>query len=374
MNDQTICYPRPVVVKRLINEYYRLLIDPIDNIIAHPIDNNLFEWVYVLSGLPDTPFNGGIYYGKLCYPYDFPFHAPAIYMTTPSGKFSATEKLGIPGISDVAPEGWWLGNTVSLVLLTLAVFMWDDKSCPFPGYDAASLWLPTDQLKRRQRELAAKSWSFNLNDPLFCAQFPQLVDVFMRSLFLLFKSDTTYEMNSQTIPKTDLSVTRLKKEYKELLRNPIDNIIAHPIEDNYFQWVYVLLGPSDTPFSGGTYFGTLYYPKSYPFSAPAIYMRTPSGKFSTTTKLGIPGISDVYPEMWSCAYTASTILLTLSAFMCDPKCIEFVGKDPDLSLNEPINELQQRQKDLAAKSWSFNLNDSLFQQHVLQFDVNLIMD
>ena len=35
----------------------------------------------------------------------------------------------------------------------------------------------------------------------------------------------------------DLAVGRLKRDYTQLLTDPIDNIWAHPLEDNIFEWL-----------------------------------------------------------------------------------------------------------------------------------------
>ena len=40
---------------------------------------------YAIVGPPGTPYEGGVYHGKLKFPSDFPFKPPSIYMITPNG-------------------------------------------------------------------------------------------------------------------------------------------------------------------------------------------------------------------------------------------------------------------------------------------------
>jgi len=40
---------------------------------------------YVIIGPPNTPYEGGVYQGKLKFPSEFPFKPPSIYMITPNG-------------------------------------------------------------------------------------------------------------------------------------------------------------------------------------------------------------------------------------------------------------------------------------------------
>lgn len=42
---------------------------------------------FVLAGLPDTPYDGGIYYGHLSVPTVYPFAPPSICIVTPNGRF-----------------------------------------------------------------------------------------------------------------------------------------------------------------------------------------------------------------------------------------------------------------------------------------------
>jgi ubiquitin-protein ligase len=62
--------------KRLQAEYRRLLTDPISYLTAQPLSSNLLEWRYVVRGPNDTPYEGGIYQGKIIFPVEYPFKPP----------------------------------------------------------------------------------------------------------------------------------------------------------------------------------------------------------------------------------------------------------------------------------------------------------
>ena len=73
-------------LSRLRQDYLRLKRDPVPFIVAEPLASNLLEWHYVVTGPPGSPYQSGLYHGKLIFPAEFPFKPPAIYMITPNGR------------------------------------------------------------------------------------------------------------------------------------------------------------------------------------------------------------------------------------------------------------------------------------------------
>ncbi|KAE8792925.1 putative ubiquitin-conjugating enzyme E2 33 [Hordeum vulgare] len=80
---------------------------------------------FVLEGSVATPFEGGYYYGKLKFPSDYPFKAPSISMTTPSGRFAPHKRICL-SMSDFHPESWNPMWSVASILTGLLSFMMDD--------------------------------------------------------------------------------------------------------------------------------------------------------------------------------------------------------------------------------------------------------
>ena len=113
----------------------------------------------------DTPYDGGVYHGKLTFPPTYPHAPPAIYMFTPSGRFETNKKLCL-SLSDYHPETWSPAWSVSSVLVGLLSFMCED------AVTAGSI-TTTEAEKLRYAE---KSIEFNMRNPTFCKLFPMLCD------------------------------------------------------------------------------------------------------------------------------------------------------------------------------------------------------
>jgi ubiquitin-protein ligase len=53
---------------RLRKEFARLSRNPVALIEATPLEHNMFEWRYCLTGPADTPYAGGLFHGKVVFP------------------------------------------------------------------------------------------------------------------------------------------------------------------------------------------------------------------------------------------------------------------------------------------------------------------
>uniref|UniRef100_F1KUB0 Ubiquitin-conjugating enzyme E2 J2 n=1 Tax=Ascaris suum TaxID=6253 RepID=F1KUB0_ASCSU len=153
------------ISRRLKKDYSKLLKDPVPYVLAAPLHSNILEWHYVIRGAPSTPYEGGVYHGKLVFPPDFPFKPPAIYMLTPSGRFQTNTRLCL-SISDFHPDTWNPAWTVSTIITGLLSFM--NETAPTLGSLTS-----TDSEKRA---LAKKSREFNLKDRVFCDLFEDLAN------------------------------------------------------------------------------------------------------------------------------------------------------------------------------------------------------
>ena len=67
-------------VSRLRQDFMRLKKDPVPYIVAEPLPSNLLEWHYVVTGPDDSPYDGGLYHGKLVFPVEFPFNGRRIFL------------------------------------------------------------------------------------------------------------------------------------------------------------------------------------------------------------------------------------------------------------------------------------------------------
>eukprot|EP01088_Endostelium_zonatum_P006457 TRINITY_DN1858_c0_g1_i2.p1 TRINITY_DN1858_c0_g1~~TRINITY_DN1858_c0_g1_i2.p1 ORF type:complete len:210 (-),score=32.23 TRINITY_DN1858_c0_g1_i2:265-894(-) len=143
---------------------------------------------------------------------------------------------------------------------------------------------------------------------------------------------------------------RLKKEYQQLLSEPVPYVIALPSEKDILTWHYVLFGPPGTPYYKGVYHGTLKFPSEYPLKPPAIQMITPNGRFKTETRLCL-SMSDFHPELWNPLWSVGSILTGLLSFMLESK--------PTTGSIETSDDEKRR---LATESREFNNKDASFRR------------
>ncbi len=108
--------------KRLTREYQNIQKSSPPFITAHPSESNILEWHYILTGAPQTPYEGGQYWGTLIFPSDYPFAPPSIMMHTPSGRFQVSTRLCL-SISDFHPKSFNPAWSVSTILIGLMSFM-----------------------------------------------------------------------------------------------------------------------------------------------------------------------------------------------------------------------------------------------------------
>lgn len=128
-------------------------------------------------------------------------------------------------------------------------------------------------------------------------------------------------------------------------RDPPTNISGGPVGDDLFHWTATIMGPEDSPYSGGVFFLTIHFPADYPFKPP---------KINFTTKVYHPNINrngsiclDILKEQWSPALTISRVLLSISSLLTDP--------NPDDPLDGEIASLYKtnRQKfEATAREWT----------------------
>ena len=154
--------------RRLRKELKSLAKDPIQDprIVVAPNESNLLEMHYVIEGSKGTPYEGGVYHGKLVFPKEYPLKPPSVIMLTPSGRFQPGRRLCL-SMSDFHPESWNPMWSVSTILTGLYSFM--IESNPTLGSIETST--------RKKRQLAAASLKYNVeNDPQSVKLFPHYVE------------------------------------------------------------------------------------------------------------------------------------------------------------------------------------------------------
>lgn len=199
---------------RLKQDYLRLQRDPVPYVSAAPLPSNILEWHYVVTGPEKTPYEGGLYHGKLVFPREFPFKPPSIYMVTPSGRFKVNTRLCL-SISDFHPDTWNPAWSVASILTGLVSFM--TEKTPTLGS------LETSDYTKRQ--LALQSLEFNLNNKIFAELFPELCDDIRDKLKDLQRGVATSTSSTSTPIPSSTSLTNAKQPKED---SPIPKAGAPP--------------------------------------------------------------------------------------------------------------------------------------------------
>ena len=132
------------------------------------------------------------------------------------------------------------------------------------------------------------------------------------------------------------------------MKCPVPHIECCPLETNILEWHWVIEGPPNSPYHGGTYHGKLKFPSEYPLKPPSVIMNTPSGRFTPGRRLCL-SMSDFHPETWNPMWSVSTILTGLFSFMLDTQ--------PTLG---SVESTLMQKKSFATSSMLFNLKNPEF--------------
>lgn len=110
---------------------------------------------------------------------------------------------------------------------------------------------------------------------------------------------------------------RLVQEIKNMENDPPSYCSAGPPNsDNIFYWEGIIMGPSDSPYSGGVFLLDINFPMKYPFKPPSIRFKTKIYHPNIDATGGI--CLDILKEQWSPALTISKVLLSICSLLVDP--------------------------------------------------------
>lgn len=163
-----------ICVRRLTKELGAFKKDPMTDprITVAPNESNILEMHYVIEGNEGTPYEGGVYHGKLIFPKEYPLKPPGVMMITPTGRFQPSRRLCL-SMSDFHPESWNPMWSVSTILTGLYSFMLETD----PTLGSIETTATTKQ------KLAAGSLEYNVkHTPIFSKLFPEYVERYKEEL------------------------------------------------------------------------------------------------------------------------------------------------------------------------------------------------
>jgi len=141
-------------------------------------------------------------------------------------------------------------------------------------------------------------------------------------------------------------IRRISKELSDLIREPLQNCSAYPVDNNNLLiWKATINGPSNTPYENGLFHLNVEFPENYPYKPPKVNFITKIYHCNINSKGGI--CLDILKNEWSPALTISKILLSISSLLNEP--------NPNDPLAPNIARLYKKNKnehDKIAREWT----------------------
>lgn len=109
-------------IRRILKEATELSTNPDPSLHAAPLESDLFEWHFTLSGPPSTPYSSGTYHGRIILPPSYPLRPPSFRFLTPSGRFEVNREICL-SISGHHEETWQPAWGIRTALAALRAFM-----------------------------------------------------------------------------------------------------------------------------------------------------------------------------------------------------------------------------------------------------------
>jgi ubiquitin-conjugating enzyme E2 J2 len=142
------------------------------NLIIRPKENDLLTWYFIVYDLKETPFENGIYFGKIKLPTEYPLKPPDFYFITPNGRFH-TEKKICTTFSSFHQDTYVSTWNIMSMMEGLISFMTDPPSDLTDGIG----YISTSEQEKKQ--LAQKSLEWNKNNITFNEIFPDITDLLL---------------------------------------------------------------------------------------------------------------------------------------------------------------------------------------------------
>lgn len=137
-------------IKRILQESRELSLHPDPSLTASPLETNLFEWHFTIAGPPSTPYEGGIYHGRIVLPSTYPLRPPSFRFLTPSGRFEVNREICL-SISGHHEETWQPAWGIRTALCAIRAFMSSEARGQVGGLDM-------NEQSRKLLARESKSW------------------------------------------------------------------------------------------------------------------------------------------------------------------------------------------------------------------------
>ncbi|KAI9204317.1 ubiquitin-conjugating enzyme/RWD-like protein [Polychytrium aggregatum] len=149
-----------------------------------------------------------------------------------------------------------------------------------------------------------------------------------------------------------MSAHALRKQYRELVNNPVAGFTVSLQDDSIYKWKVGMVGPPDTPYSGGFFWATMKFPEDFPFKPPTFSFDKPlyhpniygDGRLCISI-LHPPGddpmSGELAAERWNPTQTVESILLSVISLLGDPNCSSPANVDAAVMFRERPEEYKK---------------------------------
>ncbi|KAJ4753168.1 Ubiquitin-conjugating enzyme E2 [Rhynchospora pubera] len=140
---------------------------------------------------------------------------------------------------------------------------------------------------------------------------------------------------------------RIIKELLDLQKDPPASCSAGPVGEDLFHWQAIIMGPPDSPYSGGNFIIKIYFPPDYPFKPPKVNFQTKVYHPNINSNGGICSCVDILKDQWSPTYTISKVLLKICTILAHPNL--------DCTLEPEIARIYKEQRshyEDTARAWT----------------------
>ena len=125
------------------------------------------------------------------------------------------------------------------------------------------------------------------------------------------------------------TLSRLHREFNEIKRNSIGSNLMKVcdfklLNNNIYEWIFSLIGPNNSPYSGGKFYLKIIFPKDYPKAKPEVIFVTPFYHLNVNPLGGLSEplghISTLILNWWRPETTIKEVVIYICFFffMCNP--------------------------------------------------------